>query len=268
MTEYEVASLALAETRVGIMQTQVWVAALVGLLQCSLIAGGLWLMRKAAPARDHQHQEAQDRHAETMRALDQQATASREQHAATLEALRQQGEALRTLIERTAPGTGPSQMVSDGHDYQRQEPPRHDRAHVRPARVALSREAARRAPTKGEIEQTLRIGASSTRQQLQALCDRAAQVCTTFTAYVERLEAVGVAVIPTVQQHGAKLSGLQYCLDGVIMKGSALGKAYAAAGIQTRGIRYEKDRDYATVERCRKQARARKRARDDFEWER
>ena len=122
--------------------------------------------------------------------------------------------------------------------------------------VAPSQEAERRAPTKGEIEQSVRTGAASTRQQLQALCDGAAQDCDSFTTYVERLEAVGVDVLPTVQQHGAKLSGLQYNLDGVTMKGSDLGKAYAAAGIQHRGISYEQDRDGPTVEHCRERAAA------------
>ncbi len=78
MTEYETASLAL--------QGYALIAqVLIGAIQCVLIAGGLWLMRKAAITRDGQHQEARDQHQETM------------------EVLRQQGEALRALIERTAP---------------------------------------------------------------------------------------------------------------------------------------------------------------------
>ena len=36
--------------------------------------------------------------------------------------------------------------------------------------VAPSREAERRAPTQAEIEQSIRTGEPSTRQQLQALC--------------------------------------------------------------------------------------------------
>ena len=78
MTEYETASLTL--------QGYALIAqVLVGAIQCVLIAGGLWLMRKAAIARDDQHLEAKDQHQETMAAL------------------QQQGEALRVLIERTAP---------------------------------------------------------------------------------------------------------------------------------------------------------------------
>lgn len=149
------------------------------------------------------------------------------------------------------------QVVSDAHDYPRQERlMREIELEYGLEEVAPSREAERRAPTQAEIERTLRTGEPSTRQQLQALCAGAAQECASFTTYVERLEAVGVEVIPTVQQHGAKLSGLQYSLDGVTMKGSDLGKAYAAGGIQTRGISYEQDRDGPTVERCRERAAA------------
>ena len=148
-------------------------------------------------------------------------------------------------------------VVSDSRDYPRQEQLMREIEHEYGLQeVAPSLEAERHAPTKGEIERTLRTGEVSTRQQLQALCDEAAQDCDNFSAYQERLAAVGVEIIPTVQQQGAKLSGLQYCLDGVTMKGSDLGKAYAAAGIQNRGISYEQDRDYATVERCRDRAAA------------
>ena len=147
------------------------------------------------------------------------------------------------------------QVVSDGHDYPRQERlMREIEREYDLHEVAPSQEAERHAPTKGEIEQSIRTGAPSTRQRLQALCADAAQGCASFTAYVERLADLGVDVLPTVQQHGAKLSGLQYSLDGVTMKGSDLGKAYAAGGIQKQGISYEQDRDGPTVERCRERA--------------
>ena len=146
-------------------------------------------------------------------------------------------------------------VVSDSHDYPRQEQlMREIEREYGLQEVAPSAEAARHAPTKGELERTLRTGEVSTRHQLQVLCDDAAQGCDNFTAYQERLDAVGVAIIPTVQRDGAVLSGLQYRLDGVTMKGSDLGKAYAAAGIQKRGISYEQDRDSAAVDRCRARA--------------
>ena len=150
------------------------------------------------------------------------------------------------------------QVVSDSHDYQRMHTLMREIERDYGLQEVTSQPAARHAPTKGELERTLRTGEPSTRHQLQALCDGAAQDCASFTAYQERLDAVGVEIIPTVQRQGAKLSGLQYCLDGVTMKGSDLGKAYAAAGIQKRGISYEQDRDRAAVDRCRDRAAARR----------
>ena len=79
------------------------------------------------------------------------------------------------------------QVVSDGHDYQRQERlMREIEREYDLHEVAPSREAERRAPTKGEIEQSVRTGEPSTRQRLQGLCADAAQGCDSFTVYVER----------------------------------------------------------------------------------
>ena len=150
------------------------------------------------------------------------------------------------------------QVVSDSHDYQRMHTLMREIERDYGLQEVTSQPAERHAPTKGELERTVRTGEPSTRHQLQALCDGAAQDCDSFTAYQERLDAVGVEIIPTVQQQGAKLSGLQYRLDDVTMKGSDLGKAYAAAGIQKRGISYEQDRDRTAVDRCRDRAAARR----------
>ena len=98
MTEYETASLTL--------QGYALIAqVLTGAIQCVLIVGGLWLMKKASNARDDQHQEAQDRHQETMEVLQQQREAMQQQGEtlrALGESMQQQGEALHALIERTA----------------------------------------------------------------------------------------------------------------------------------------------------------------------
>ena len=105
-----------------------------------------------------------------------------------------------------------------------------------------------------ELEPPAQPAAQTTREYLQVVCDASAQDCPSFTEYAERLAMVGVELIPTVQQQGAKLSGVLYCLDGETMKGSDVGKAYAAAGIQARGISYEQARDYEAVEGCRARA--------------
>ena len=141
-------------------------------------------------------------------------------------------------------------VVSDAHDYRRQETlMREIERDFGLQRLAPSLEAERRAPTKGEIEAQVRTGQPSTRQQLQQLCEGAAQGCRSFTEYQERLEAAGVELVPVVQLGGVKLSGLSYRLDGVTMKGSDLGKAYSPAGLAKQGVAYEQDRDLAAVRR-------------------
>ena len=139
-------------------------------------------------------------------------------------------------------------VTSDSHDYKRQEViMRELEKDYGLQRVASSIEAERKAPTKGEIEQHLRTGEPSTRQQLQQFCDAAAKNCRSFSEYQERLGVVGVELVPVVQLEGAKLSGLSYRLDGMTMKGSDLGKGYSPAGLAKRGITYEQDRDFAAV---------------------
>lgn len=141
-------------------------------------------------------------------------------------------------------------VVSDGQDYKRQETiMREIERDYGLQRVAPSQEAERKAPTKGEIENAVRTGQPSTRQQLQQLCDAAAKDCRSFSAYQERLEAAGVELVPVAQFEGAKISGLSYRLDGVTMKGSDLGRGYTAAGLAKRGVNYEQDRDFAGVRR-------------------
>lgn len=156
-------------------------------------------------------------------------------------------EHIHILANRITHG---GEVVSDGQDYKRQETiMREIERDFGLQRVAPSIEAERRAPTKGEIEGSIRTGQPSIRQQLQQLADAAAKDCPDFTTYQERLEAAGVELVPVAQLQGAKLSGLSYRLDGVTMKGSDLGKSYTAAGIQKKGISYEQDRDFAAVRR-------------------
>ena len=145
-------------------------------------------------------------------------------------------------------------VVSDSKDYERQETlMRQLEQDFGLQQVKPSRESPKRAPTRGELEHSLRTGQPSIKSRLQALLD-AASDARTFTEYVDRLEAAGVQVVPTVQQGGAKLTGTLYVLDGEKMKGGDLGKSYTAAGIQKRGIEYEQNRDLETVRRCRERA--------------
>lgn len=149
------------------------------------------------------------------------------------------------------------EVVSDSLDYSRQERIVREIERVyRLQPVAPSHEAQRRTYTRGEIEQGIRTGQPSTRMELHALCDAVIHKCRDFSEYVQKLEAAGVELMPVVQLQGAKLSGLSYRLDGVVMKGSDLGRGYTPAGLAKRGIGYEQDRDFAAVRRSIERATA------------
>ena len=144
------------------------------------------------------------------------------------------------------------EVVSDSQDWKRQEALM--RVFERDYSLIAeppSQEAERKAATKGEIESFARTGEASIKQRLQDFGASAMADCATFTEYVVWLENVGVELIPTTQLDGAKLSGLLYRLDGTLMKGSDLGKAYSPVGLAKKGVRYEQDRDDAAVRACR-----------------
>ena len=106
MTEYEAASLTL-------QLAAIWVAAIVGAAQCSLIGIGLYIMRQASKQRDAQHRENMALHRETMASLQTQREAQSEQHKETMKvmerrhqetmkALEGQNNAMMELIRRTS----------------------------------------------------------------------------------------------------------------------------------------------------------------------
>ena len=143
-------------------------------------------------------------------------------------------------------------VASDSHDYRRQEIIM--RAVERDfglQQLRPSTEAPRRAASRGEIEAGLRTGIASTRQRLQQLCDAAITGCASFTAFMQRLAAAGVALVPVTQRNDSTLAGLSYRLDGVLMKGSDLGRGYSPMGLAKRGVHYDKERDLAAVGHCR-----------------
>lgn len=143
------------------------------------------------------------------------------------------------------------EVTSDSYDYRRHEVIM--RAIERDfglQQLAPSKAAIRHAPTKGEIEEGLRTGVPSTRQRLQELCDAAASDCGSFSLYAERLHAAGVELLPVIQLAGRRMSGLSYLLDGVMMKGSDLGRGYSASGIVKRGVSYDKERDGKAASEC------------------
>ena len=107
--------------------------------------------------------------------------------------------------------------------------------------VTASREAERRAPTKGEIECAVRTGKPSAKMALQNLVDKALHNQPDYAEFTRRLEKSGVEALPNVASTG-RISGISYRHNDIIMKGSDLGKGYSWAGLQKRGLTYEQDR--------------------------
>src|SRR5712691_6512055 len=86
--------------------------------------------------------------------------------------------------------------------------------------------------------------------QLRAAIDRAAAGRPTFSEFLQRLEAAGIRAVPSLQTSG-RVNGMSYELAGTRIKGSDLGRAYTALGLEKqRGVRHDGERDHASLERA------------------
>jgi hypothetical protein len=84
---------------------------------------------------------------------------------------------------------------------------------------------------------------------LRARIDRAAENSPALDDFLERLEREGVRPIPSLQSNG-RWNGISYEFAGVRVKGSELGRAYTATGLQRKKrVRYDPARDLARL-RC------------------
>lgn len=97
--------------------------------------------------------------------------------------------------------------------------------------------------------------------ELMAIIDQAAAGKPTLTKFIERLGERGVGVIASVNARG--LNGMSYRFAGAAVRGSDLGRAYTAKGLQDRkGVSYRPERDSAAVKDALEKTR---RARPDQE---
>jgi len=93
------------------------------------------------------------------------------------------------------------------------------------------------------------------RPHLQETIDRAAKDQPTMSELIDRLEKADVRIVPSIQKSG-RLNGMSYVIDGVLIRGSDLGRHYTAQGLQKHlGVRYDPERDQTgllkAVERAR-----------------
>lgn len=134
------------------------------------------------------------------------------------------------------------QVVSDAHDYKRQEPIMRNLERQLGLRMVVpSQEVGRTAPKKGELEHALRTGETSARMRLQNAVDMALGHGCPLENFRDRLALVGVEVRLNMASTGF-ISGISFALDGVAFKGSKLGKSYTWNSLQQRGLRHEQDR--------------------------
>jgi hypothetical protein len=82
---------------------------------------------------------------------------------------------------------------------------------------------------------------------LRSRIERAAEDAPTLEMFFTRLEEEGIRPIPSVQSNG-RWNGISYEFAGVRVKGSELGRAYTATGLQQKlGVCYDAARDAARL---------------------
>jgi hypothetical protein len=93
--------------------------------------------------------------------------------------------------------------------------------------------------------------------ELRAAIDRATEGRPSFSEFFERLDAAGIRAVPNLQKSG-RLNGMSYEMAGKRIKGSALGRAYTALGLQKqKGVRQAGERDRSALERAAREAATR-----------
>lgn len=110
----------------------------------------------------------------------------------------------------------------------------------------------KKAPTRQEVERSIRTEEAPPRMVLQEIVDAALSEPGSVFDFMDRIEAAGATARPNVATTG-RMNGFSFELNGVPFKGSDLGKSYTWKGLQERGLTYEQDRDgEALRERARR----------------
>jgi hypothetical protein len=119
--------------------------------------------------------------------------------------------------------------------------------------VKSSREVERAAPKRGEIEHYTRTGELSIKMSLQGHVENALKVGPTATEFIEKLQMVGVDVIPYIGKEG-QARGISFRKGKQLMKGSDLGRGFSWNALQERGLDYSPERDRPAIEAARQRA--------------
>jgi len=100
--------------------------------------------------------------------------------------------------------------------------------------------------TKAEIEKTLRTGKIPVRIKLQQKIDELLLSSETISQFIDELLKAKIHPQFNISKTTHRISGVSFMMDGVIFKGSKLGKQYSWNSIK-QYIRYEQNRDSAII---------------------
>lgn len=99
-----------------------------------------------------------------------------------------------------------------------------------------------KAPSRKEIEMSVRTGDAPPRLMLQQIVDAATAEPGSVFDFIDRVQAAGAVARPNVATTG-RMNGFSFEFEGISFKGSDLGKGYTWKGLQGRGITYDQARD-------------------------
>lgn len=102
------------------------------------------------------------------------------------------------------------------------------------------------APSRNEMEKSIRTGDAPPRLILQQIVDAAISDSGSVFDFMDRIEAAGAVARPNVAKTG-RMNGFAFEFEGIHFKGSDLGKAYTWKSLQERGLDYEQERDGAAL---------------------
>jgi hypothetical protein len=111
----------------------------------------------------------------------------------------------------------------------------------------------RAAPKRGERERFNRTGELSAKMSLQSHVELALKESPTATEFIDRLQLVGVDVIPYMQKDG-RATGVSFRKGKQLMKGSDLGRGFSWNALQERGLDYNHERDRPAIDAAKQRA--------------
>jgi hypothetical protein len=124
------------------------------------------------------------------------------------------------------------------------------------------------APSKAEMDIAIKRGEKPERLQIKDAIDAAlANGPVTATSFCDRLSVAGIRVVPNVSQTTGKLNGFSFGLktSELNFSGSKIGAAYKLNGLISKGLNYDKERDFSELAAIARAYSAASSNRDDAE---